>query len=211
MKLKKIASLMLAGVMAVSMLAGCSNNGGNNNGSSSSEPTTTVGAADAMNAAQDIIEFKDGTSSKLASAVEKAVYSQLKDATVATTMTPKAAGDKVYDQLLKDLAVEDGLTKAVYNFTPSKKDTTTTKTYLYLVDDTVSEEVALSFVAKSLTATAGNYPDYVVDTQKYEAGYTGEVSIQKVTKSDGDTKTASAYYILVSVTQTVGNTALVGA
>ena len=34
MKLKKIASLMLAGVMAVSMLAGCSNgnNGGNNGG-----------------------------------------------------------------------------------------------------------------------------------------------------------------------------------
>ena len=31
MKLKKIASLMLAGVMAVSMLAGCSGNGSNNN------------------------------------------------------------------------------------------------------------------------------------------------------------------------------------
>ena len=32
MKLKKIASLALAGIMAVSMLAGCSNNGGSNNG-----------------------------------------------------------------------------------------------------------------------------------------------------------------------------------
>ena len=44
MKLKKIASLMLAGIMAVSMLAGCktaSDNG--NGGASSSEPTTTTG------------------------------------------------------------------------------------------------------------------------------------------------------------------------
>ena len=39
MKLKKIASLMLAGVMAVSMLAGCSNNG---NDKDPSTPETPV-------------------------------------------------------------------------------------------------------------------------------------------------------------------------
>ena len=44
MKLKKIASLMLAGIMAVSMLAACGEGTGNNNGgASSSEPTTTTG------------------------------------------------------------------------------------------------------------------------------------------------------------------------
>ena len=45
MKLKKIASLMLAGVMAVSMLAGCStaSNGGNNGGEGEGEGTTTSG------------------------------------------------------------------------------------------------------------------------------------------------------------------------
>ena len=43
MKLKKIASLMLAGIMAVSMLAGCKSGSTNNGnaGSSSSQPTTT--------------------------------------------------------------------------------------------------------------------------------------------------------------------------
>ena len=43
MKLKKIASLALAGIMAVSMLAGCngSSNNGTNPPASSSEPTTT--------------------------------------------------------------------------------------------------------------------------------------------------------------------------
>ena len=54
MKLKKIASLMLAGVMAVSMLAGC----GEGSSSSSSEPTNPVtpvatGIADAVNAARN--------------------------------------------------------------------------------------------------------------------------------------------------------------
>ena len=42
MKLKKIASLALAGIMAVSMLAGCKDGGNGNNGSSSSENTNTT-------------------------------------------------------------------------------------------------------------------------------------------------------------------------
>ena len=43
MKLKKIASLALAGIMAVSMLAGCKDGGNSNSGSSSSEPTAPTG------------------------------------------------------------------------------------------------------------------------------------------------------------------------
>ena len=42
MKLKKIASLALAGIMAVSMLAGCKDGGNGNSGSSSSENTNTT-------------------------------------------------------------------------------------------------------------------------------------------------------------------------
>ena len=62
MKLKKIASLMLAGIMAVSMLAGCKDNP-----SSNSEPTTPVtpvtGAAaivnGELNEKKDVISFSD--------------------------------------------------------------------------------------------------------------------------------------------------------
>ena len=51
MKLKKIASLALAGVMAVSMLAGCANKpGNNNNGNGNGQVETTV--ADVLNKAQ---------------------------------------------------------------------------------------------------------------------------------------------------------------
>ena len=49
MKLKKIASLMLAGIMAVSMLAGCKSASDNGNGgASSSEPTTSSAFTDSV-------------------------------------------------------------------------------------------------------------------------------------------------------------------
>ena len=51
MKLKKIASLMLAGIMAVSMLAGCKSATEPTDDSSSSEVVNVNGAADAINAA----------------------------------------------------------------------------------------------------------------------------------------------------------------
>ena len=66
MKLKKIASLALAGIMAVSMLAGCNGSNGGNSGSSSSEVTTVNGAAAAINAELDenkeLISFSEDSS-----------------------------------------------------------------------------------------------------------------------------------------------------
>ena len=64
MKLKKIASLMLAGIMAVSMLAGCKSGSKEENpGASSSEPTTVSGAAAGINAElnwnKDVISFEN--------------------------------------------------------------------------------------------------------------------------------------------------------
>ena len=57
MKLKKIASLMLAGVMAVSMLAGCGESSSSSS-ESTTPPTTTVttGIADAVNAVRSTRE-----------------------------------------------------------------------------------------------------------------------------------------------------------
>ena len=72
MKLKKIASLMLAGVMAVSMLAGCSdapvddNQGDDNQGAVQTSPVVS-----AVNDAQDKIDFTADNS--LTSALKMAV------------------------------------------------------------------------------------------------------------------------------------------
>ena len=63
MKLKKIASLMLAGIMAVSMLAGCKTATEPTDDSSSSEVVNVNGAASALNAAlsrnKDVIAFEN--------------------------------------------------------------------------------------------------------------------------------------------------------
>ena len=62
MKLKKIASLALAGIMAVSMLTACGEGGKKEEDPSSSEVTTVSGAAEALNAAlsqkKDVIKFE---------------------------------------------------------------------------------------------------------------------------------------------------------
>ena len=50
MKLKKIASLALAGIMAVSMLAGCNGSNGNEQPPASSSEPTTSGFATSVNA-----------------------------------------------------------------------------------------------------------------------------------------------------------------
>ena len=72
MKLKKIASLMLAGIMAVSMLAGCGEGKKDDSSSSSSEITSVSNAAAAINAElkqnKDVIEFTG--SDELKNAVE---------------------------------------------------------------------------------------------------------------------------------------------
>ena len=80
MKLKKIASLALAGIMAVSMLAGCKDNP-----SSSSEPTTppetVTGAAAAINAELD--ENKDQISFENNSVVEDLLTNYYKNNPIA--------------------------------------------------------------------------------------------------------------------------------
>ena len=76
MKLKKIASLMLAGVMAVSMLAGCSNNGGNNNNNNNEDPVVNTGMAGKVIAALDGDTTKNvafSASNSLETVLEKAV------------------------------------------------------------------------------------------------------------------------------------------
>ena len=73
MKLKKIASLMLAGIMAVSMLAACGEGTGNNNGgASSSEPTTTAGYSAKILNLSTLKDFKS-ISAKDSTMLENAV------------------------------------------------------------------------------------------------------------------------------------------
>ena len=79
MKLKKIASLALAGVMAVSMLAGCEGKGTNNNGGNSNteEPVvSTTPVVDAVNKGQSAsndVKITFTTNASMDAALKKAV------------------------------------------------------------------------------------------------------------------------------------------
>ncbi len=212
MKLKKIASLMLAGVMAVSMLAGCSGKSTPNDGDKEPTNPVVIGAADAMNAVQSVVNFKDSdTLNKyLTDAVKKATYDQLNAAKFNTNVSLAATSDKVYAQLnSKIMPTEYKLEDTISAFTP-KAGESSKISYLYLVDDVVSEDAALNVIAKNLTGDASKYPAMVLvnNNKGNKATYDGEVSIVKVSKSnEGNEKTASAYYVLVTVTQSVAKDA----
>ena len=125
MKLKKIASLALAGVMAVSMLAGCSNtsNNGNNgnNGGDPIDPGTAgvsvavkdrVAANIAPNEIPEYVSFKDSTAldSNLEYAVEFAgVTNVLPQYVLFDKLTPVMPD--IYDRLHDAVGDEyDGVT-----------------------------------------------------------------------------------------------------
>ena len=73
MKLKKIASLMLAGVMAVSMLAGCSGNGSNNN--NNDDPVVVPG----VNVANVISQLDSDTTDKVTFSAGNDIQDALND------------------------------------------------------------------------------------------------------------------------------------
>ena len=74
MKLKKIASLMLAGVMAVSMLAGCSGNGSNNN-NNNDDPVVVPG----VNVANVISQLDSDTTDKVTFSAGNDIQDALND------------------------------------------------------------------------------------------------------------------------------------
>ena len=224
MKLKKIASLMLAGVMAVSMLAGCStkSNEEENGGTTEVKPTTSD-AVTVMNDADLGIEFDNDSDfdAALAAAAKKAAHSDVKNAKY--TITNVSKGD-VYNEFAKKLDVDANLVacdnKTSDIFFNTNKDGadkgghSKTLTGLWLVEaNGLSEDAAVGQVAnymKTGLKDQDEYPETVTltDGKTYAATYTGSVSIVTVNAAD-EGKTASAYYIAVSVTQSIARDTIV--
>ena len=218
MKLKKIASLMLAGVMAVSMLAGCStkSNEEENGGNTEVKPTIS-NAVTVMNDAQSAVKFEANADfdAALAAAAKKAEHAKVAQATYSVT---PVQDDPVYTELEKKLDVDAGLIKKTddifFNYTTEsakKGGTSATLTGLWRVEaDGLTEKAALEQIANSMkgkvqTGNSKNdkYPETVtLDSKTYAATYTGNVSIVTVNTSDKG-ESATAYYIAVSVTQTL--------
>ena len=220
MKLKKIASLMLAGVMAISMLAGCSNGGNDNGDGTVVAPSTAAGKviAGLDKDTADKVTFATDT------ALETALQKMVKNAGVDTTKMASSELLKVNSKLATTV---NGL-DAVYtvdnkNSTEATDKKEETGIWVYVLDEAgVSEDYAVSKfinqietnpVAYSWTA-AGQKGDVVcsklpeqsktyVDADKneywYNFEYTGKVA---VVEASNEVTGQSRYVVAYTVTRT---------
>ena len=211
MKLKKIASLMLAGIMAVSMLAGCSN--GNSNSGNTEEPvapSTGVSAkVQSLLKNDDLITLSDNAtySSYLDSAIKKADVEAAAMGTMNTTNNVDAAIVNALKSKFADNVVKYDVTnsfKAATGVKVSLKDDVVLA-YALAFDGKMSEEVVLNALATKMNA-------YVVDTVLVSdktdnnthfvtIDYTGSVSLQKVSK-DGVSTWIALFVVNSDVTRT---------
>lgn len=194
MKLKRILSLALSGVLAVSMLAGC---GGGSISKLLSDRTATVRGA--LNSAQTMLSYKSNDS-KLADAVSK----------VAETITPDqitnvVAGSSVATTVQQltgygDLYLKDGDPWKAATEVGSK---TYVKVFIYNVDDKAYDSTAevASDLANKLEVM-GLDKETATKGDKVTNSYAGSIAAYEKTIGEGD-KAVTVWVIGVAVTQTV--------
>ena len=183
MKLKKIASLMLAGIMAVSMLAACGEGKGNDNGagSSSSEQTSSGYAASILN---DTAVAKYYATAGNSTSVEKAVnaisrtdlgsFDWSKTDSLYDVNNNGSAEDKfivaIADDYMKPALYDMGLADVTTATNPARLDDAKDKTVyaLFFAGKDVTDERIDALVANELDAVAEKLVDAKVDMDHYE-------------------------------------------
>ena len=212
MKLKKIASLALAGIMAVSMLAGCKDGGNGNGGSSSSEPTnpatgiSTIFYNELSKAAQNSLKMSD--SSELNNALTKIIEDlDTKDIQAAYTNGAKYSADlskAIAAPALLDCEV------GISSVTNAKnvKDVTTYTT-VYTVGYDINDSGALKDVVEIIDDTLSKLPSSGKDKDgnEYDYDWNGSVSVANKTFVNVNGVERSVKYVAVSLTQTPTKTA----
>ena len=230
MKLKKIASLMLAGVMAVSMLAGCSgkSNNNENNGQNQTEQVVSK-VADYANqtltsTGKKYMTYKDSTS----------LAANLKD--VATDKSKFSADDihKVWngdyfatfdDDNMNNQKFNNDMAKALadkmngievyansdyvnHKFTelPANKAEKTI-VWVYTVPGVLTEELAVNAAAGHLTSwmDGENFISGQNIGGDYDCKYSADIAALKVTNSNLTLE--NAWVIAIAVTQNVTKSA----
>ena len=222
MKLKKIASLMLAGVMAVSMLAGCQNTNVKPEDPTDPDPTPATGySVDLGNALADVLKkseldtvvtFADNETDKTAleDALGNLGRDQLFDTSMKFELYDLIDTDVVAD--FKDAAKLDRNT-LVYNNVIYDYKYNLNKTVkvgdIFAVDATVDMSKAINWIV-------AEYEDAFADLEKsvtvqdnqgkklvYDYNYTVSVSVVNVPTPDITIYTGSTNFIAVTVTRTV--------
>ena len=199
MKLKKIASLMLAGIMAVSMLAGCKTADNGNGGASSSEPTTTSNFTDAVMA-----EASKATNDNLAvdsdDTLDKAIdwaAANNKYDTQKLDMTRLDKSSRLVidaNTVIDDMDNYDNVGVDEWNFADANTMKDRTMWVMYIVDNSRSDE----WIAKEIAG----YLDQVSDDMVQD---NCEYSI-RVAKADVETNKDFGGSVVVGVMITIDDT-----
>ena len=218
MKLKKIASLMLAGVMAVSMLAGCSGKGNGNDGEPENPVVPTTGVVAYANdslSADDKEEFSYTASTEL-DAILKDLASNTSDfsSTVIKGIFddtnlkwgPAGVVNKLNDKL-------NGLVDSNFAQAPAN-GVSDHYGYVYGVSGKLSEKEAVAKIASNFAEnfvlsakddalpggiTCPSTVNYNGDT--YDCAYSAEISAVKVSNSSASNE--SAWVVAIVLTQNI--------
>ena len=204
MKLNKVLALALSGVMAVSMLAGCSNNSGNG-GQNGEEQVPATGIVAAVNNGQDAdndVKINFTADTTLDSQLTRALAAAGEDATQGDVRS------KLVDMITDSIAI-DGSTVAAH-LNPHTGDIDDNGEQIVGVavkvcNDNFSETAAQNEVVEYVN---GLLNDLRVDRsnnkkvgEEYAAySYAGNVSMTQVTKLDGTTRYYAAIVITVDCT-----------
>ena len=208
MKLKKIASLMLAGVMAVSMLAGCST-ANNNNGDSGDDndnvvtPTSIVTAVNNGQSATNAVKIDFTSDATLDAALSKAVKAMgesgdfvgLNEQLTRLTGTDWDTWDFLGDEkglTPADTSKDDGRVVEFMMAMPLMSEradkAAAEKTAAKMINDVVAQLDDTTY-EENVTVSGDKYCDF---------SYTGTVSMVSSTANDGTVN----YYFAVVITQT---------
>lgn len=190
MKLNKILALALSGVMAVSMLAGCSNNNGGNNEEEQTPATGVVAAVNNGQSADNKVKITFTADNNLDTALQAAVNAAGEDANFDAIET------KLLIALDDATAMNAGTAATVLNTNKDGSDITGVE--VYTIEGKYTEDAAEKEFAKkvdSIVSTLKASETGSVGGKCVKYSYTGNVSMIKVTSMDGSVKYVGAVVI----------------
>ena len=206
MKLKKIASLALAGIMAVSMLAGCkdgtSDNGGNGNGGDITPTSTTASVLRENLDGEARRNVEAVSNSELDAALKSAVADYCNDLTINEVVGEYQLIDfrnwELAKAVISDMDAKnsiDALGKGI------EEDTVAVE--VFAIDKSVSDNYVLKMLAERINDFCDD--THLVDksdSQEYDYDY--EISASIVSVDDNDsTVDQGAKFVAFAVTQKV--------
>ena len=194
MKLNKVLALALSGVMAVSMLAGCSGNPGNGGQEGEQPPVADTTIASVLNDEQAATDNKVKIDFTYSSSLENALEKALTE--FGASVNPEKVDDRVAEILgVKDVNIKElyGSSEENHNNKAGKQTSVVVIKKSGLTDTGVAKEMYTTMKDKLAKLT----PDWEPDNSeiKWSFDYTGETAMVKVA-----TETQTYTYMVATIT-----------